>query len=155
MSDCDIVIHAGDIGNAAVLLALEGTRTRVFAVAGNNDSVNSWPVADFGVLSKLAEIHHIHLPLGIISVEHGHRVRDTRRYHEELRRRHPDSAIVVYGHTHIRVVDDSQVPWVINPGASGRERTKGGSSCLVIEAEATNATVFEHVVPPQKNRMTA
>ena len=145
MSDCAIVIHAGDIGDAAVLTALQGPQTKLFAVVGNNDSTLSWGTADHAVLSELPEVHHIRLPFGTISVEHGHRVWDTRRYHEVLRHRHAQSQIVVFGHTHVRTIDDSKVPWVINPGASGRERTRGGPSCLVIDAGDSSPKVYEHV----------
>jgi len=40
----------------------------------------------------------------------------------------------VYGHTHRKVIDDFRRPWVVNPGAAGATRTRGGASCLVLTA---------------------
>jgi hypothetical protein len=42
--------------------------------------------------------------------------------------------MVVYGHTHKKVIDDYQQPWVVNPGAAGSTRTRGGASCLILTA---------------------
>jgi len=149
VSDCAAAIHAGDIGGAAILDSLQPERGSVFAVAGNNDARHTWNESEWNALESLPEIHHIVFRCGVISVEHGHRVRDTRRYHEELRQRHADSALVVYGHTHVRVIDRSQSPWVINPGASGKERTKGGPSCLTVEINEREIEVFEHRFKPR------
>ena len=46
--------------------------------------------------------------------------------HTDLRWDHADARLIVYGHTHIRVVDQKEVPWVVNPGASGKVRNHGG-----------------------------
>ena len=54
--------------------------------------------------------------------------------HDSLREAHADSRVVVYGHTHAMTQDRSSQPWVINPGAAGNERTKGGPSCLILTA---------------------
>lgn len=116
----------------------------VFAVAGNNDVDFKWQTSDLEVLNSLSDRQTIVLSGGNISVEHGHTVRDTRRYHEVLRKRYPDSRAVVYGHTHVRVIDQSEMPWVLNPGAAGRNRTRGGPSCLILETEGQNWSVTEH-----------
>ena len=116
----------------------------VFAVTGNNDDEFKWQSSELEVLNSLSDRQTIVLSGGIISVEHGHTVRDTRRYHEVLRKRYPDSRAVVYGHTHVRVIDQSETPWVLNPGAAGRNRTRGGPSCLILEAERQNWSVSEY-----------
>ncbi len=144
LSECTIAIHAGDIGGAQVLESLNSNCEVVFAVAGNNDAQHIWKETEWEVLQSLPEVHHIVLRCGVVTVEHGHRVRDTRRYHDELRQRHHQSTLIVYGHTHVRVIDQCELPWVVNPGASGKERTHGGPSCLIIEMLDNNMKVFEH-----------
>ena len=148
VTGCDAAIHAGDIGGAQMLSALQPTQGLVYAVVGNNDTESKWSQCEQPALKELPEVFNINVEgLGNIAVEHGHRVRNTKRYHEELRARHSDSKIIVYGHTHIRVIDKTQSPWVINPGAAGKERTGGGPSCLVVEVSDSGIQVEEHVFP--------
>ena len=119
----------------------------VFAVAGNNDTKEKWKPSEWSILKSLPECHEIRLPGGIISVEHGHRIRNCSRYHEELRSRHPESRVVIYGHSHRRVVDSTLQPWVVNPGASGRNRTFGGPSCLILETTGGDWNIAEYSYP--------
>ncbi|MDE0308309.1 MAG: metallophosphoesterase family protein [Acidiferrobacterales bacterium] len=141
VSESTLAVHAGDIGSAAVLNELSPKIGRVMAVRGNNDITANWHADDAHLLEFIPSVQHILLTSGTITVEHGHTVRDincyeadlTDRYHEELRGRYPDSRVVVYGHTHRRVIDQAHRPWVINPGAAGRVRTRDGPSCLLIE----------------------
>ncbi len=154
-SSCNAVIHAGDIGTASVIRSLEPMDGFIFAVAGNNDVASKWPNADLDILESLPGSYEIVLPSGKIAVEHGHKVRDARRYHESLRMKHSDCRAVIYGHTHVRVIDSSTTPWMINPGAAGRIRTRGGPSCCVIEICAEKWTVEEVVfdfIPAKKRR---
>ena len=76
------------------------------------------------------------LPGGLLVVEHGHRLGGMPS-HDDFRWDHAEARLVVYGHTHIRVIDKKEEPWVVNPGASGKERTHGGPSCLVLHASET------------------
>lgn len=147
VSKCSMVIHAGDIGSATVLNELAPKKGIVIAVKGNNDTETIWDKAESYLLEFLPLVQQVRLPGGTISVEHGHKVRDTNRYHEELRSRHPDSKLIVFGHTHLRAIDRTQLPWVINPGAAGRVRTHGGPSCMVVE-------ILDHVWNIQKYRFS-
>ncbi len=144
---CDAAIHAGDIGSKEVLESLRSQCRCLFAVSGNNDLECKWDPAESETVRSLRPVHTIALPGGLITVEHGHTIRDTRRYHEVLRRRYPNSRAVVYGHTHARVIDRSESPWIINPGASGRVRTRGGPPCLILEATSVSWAVTEHCFP--------
>lgn len=144
IADCHVAIHAGDIGSQAVLASMVPASGLVFAVAGNNDTVSKWTPSETDVVSALPKKQSIVAPGGTLVVEHGHTVRDTRRYHEVLRSRHPESRAIVYGHTHVRCIDQDSVPWVLNPGAAGRERTRGGASCLVLAIQSNDWRVTEH-----------
>ena len=152
VSKSTLAIHAGDIGSASVLNELSPKIGKVVAVRGNNDNASNWNSSESYLLEFIPLVQHILLTSGTISVEHGHTVSNASRYHEELRVRHPDSRLVVYGHTHHRVIDQEQRPWVINPGAAGRVRTHGGPSCLVIEISQDDWHVNEFYFQPIRNQ---
>lgn len=133
--ECGIVVHAGDVGNAAVLETLQAARAHVIAVRGNNDVASKWPRADRSVLDNLEDIARVELPGGTLIATHGNRYPPSLR-HARLRAAFPDARAIVYGHSHHLVVDDETDPWVVNPGAAGRARTFAGPSCLVLDASA-------------------
>ena len=45
---------------------------------------------------------------------------------QALRAAHPQARGIVYGHTHRLLIDRSEEPWVLNPGAAGRIRNGSG-----------------------------
>jgi putative phosphoesterase len=132
--DCDIAVHAGDIGNAAVLQALEPRSGKIVAVLGNNDVAGKWPATDRKLLKHLPSEAELGLPGGILHVEHGHRVNPVSARHAKLRKRHPHARAILYGHSHRLNCDLGNAPWVLNPGAAGYSRTFGGPSCLLLHA---------------------
>ena len=125
--DCDIAVHAGDICGSDIIELMKPKRGKVYVVTGNNDpychtkKIQLPKVLSFDVCGEKITIEHGH--------EHGHHQPD----HDSLRNSHPDSKIIIYGHTHKQVIDKTATPWVVNPGAAGKTRTRGGPSCLVIE----------------------
>ena len=123
---CDYAIHAGDVCGEAILNSMQPKTGTLFAVAGNNDIYchegNALP----------NEIS-LDLPDGKISIEHGHQHGMSQPSHQSLRKKHADSRIIVYGHTHKQVVDKEALPWIINPGAAGLIRNHGGPSCLILD----------------------
>ncbi len=129
---CDHIVHAGDIFNAHVLSQLKPIK-QLIAVAGNNDFSDFWKDEEAEIVNDLPSIDTLELPGGLLAVEHGHRF-GNHPEHEKLRAAHDDARIIVYGHTHHRVIDQDAEPWVVNPGASGKVRTHGGPSCLVLHA---------------------
>lgn len=131
---CDKIIHAGDICGAHVLEQLKAINQDVTAVAGNNDASGLWPVEENHVVNSLPQQAEIELPGGKLAVEHGHRHGMHQPCHDALRQSHPGARVVVYGHTHTMLVDKEHNTWVVNPGAAGHTRTRGGSSCLVLTA---------------------
>ena len=133
ISQADIAVHAGDIGNAGVLSSMQPKTGRVIAVAGNNDHSILWSAEESEVLDSIPEIAELELPGGSIAIEHGHR-HGFNPDHQSLRKAHPNVKLVIYGHTHQQVIDDSSTPWVVNPGAAGATRTNGGPSYLLLTA---------------------
>ncbi len=137
--DCDYAIHAGDIMGAHILEQLH-PRKVVIAVAGNNDVAAMWNRNEADIVSALPKSTSLKLPGGTIGIEHGHRLGGFPD-HDQLRWDHADVKLVVYGHTHKRIIDKQAEPWIVNPGAAGRERTKGGPSCLILSASEVEWTI--------------
>ena len=144
---CELVVHAGDMGNAAVLFALRDACSDVRAVRGNNDVAAKWPAADRTVLGTLPVSSDIELPGGVLAVEHGDRFPVATR-HARLRQAHATARAVLYGHSHRLAIDDSATPWVLNAGAAGRARTHGGPSCLLLSASVRRWRVIAHRFEP-------
>ena len=108
LTGVDLILHGGDVGGPAVLLALAAIAP-VHAVGGNTDSP------------------HDHLPPSIdttlegvrIHVSHGHELGSPTP--EALVARYA-AEVIVYGHTHRRQLTEIGTTIVINPGAAGPRR---------------------------------
>lgn len=129
-----IAVHAGDIGCAAVLEALQPRTGLVIAVRGNNDMPGKWAEEEQAVLSDLPLEATVYLPGGLLAVVHGDRMGRAAKVPERLRRLYPQARAVVYGHSHRVMCNRDESPWILNAGASGRTRTFGGPSCLLLHA---------------------
>lgn len=143
VNQCDYIVHAGDIFNAQIIEQLQPKQT-LLAVAGNNDYPAAWKAEEADIVSALPDTGRLELPGGVIIVEHGHRL-GNKPDHQQLRVDHAEARLIVYGHTHHRIIDQSAKPWVVNPGASGRVRTHGGPSCLILNARESHWS-FEIVI---------
>ncbi|WP_246237867.1 metallophosphoesterase family protein [Caldichromatium japonicum] len=143
---CDLALHGGDIGHAAILAQLQPRLGRVLAVFGNNDVARKWPEEDRRLLVHLPEWLEQPLPGGTIALIHGHQI-PARGRHDLLRARFPQARAIVYGHSHRLETDLSRLPWVLNPGAAGRSRTYGGPSCLVLIANEQDWQIETHRFP--------
>ena len=132
---CRLAVHAGDIGSGAVLDVLARSNRRVAAVRGNNDVPAKWDPGEHRRLGALPWEAALSLPGGLLTVTHGHQIDSLERRHGWLRERYPDARVVVYGHTHRRCIDRSARPWIVNPGAAGRNRTFGGPSLIVVDVD--------------------
>jgi hypothetical protein len=131
VNGCDYIIHAGDICGASVLQQLR-PGISLHAVAGNNDHPAAWHADDHHVVKALPKQISLDLPGGRVIIEHGDRLGNSPD-HDQFRWDHAEARMIVYGHTHKRVIDQSAEPWVINPGAAGNVRTRGGPSCLILQ----------------------
>jgi putative phosphoesterase len=131
--ECGVVVHAGDVGNVAVLETLGAGGANVIAVRGNNDVPAKWAHGDRSALDKLDDVARIDLPGGVLVATHGDAYPASKR-HACLRAKFSEARAVVYGHSHRLVVDETASPLILNPGAAGRARTYGGPSCLLLRA---------------------
>jgi putative phosphoesterase len=129
---CDIAIHAGDVGNAHVMESIQPKSGKVHFVRGNNDVASKWPDEHKERMHELQESDTVEVPGGSIAVIHGHKQNPVAARHALLRKRYPYARAIVYGHSHRLCIDQEQLPWVLNPGAAGKARTFGGPSCLIL-----------------------
>ncbi len=109
--EADVILHAGDVLDPAVLSAL-GERAPVHAVLGNNDRL---------LRGRLPEVLQVELDGVVVGMIHdsGSRAGRGRR----MGRRFPDAGVVVYGHSHepcIEQVPDG--PLLVNPGSPTQRR---------------------------------
>jgi putative phosphoesterase len=146
--DCDMAVHAGDIGDIAVIRALRPRLRRTIAVLGNNDTRAKWSAQQYAVLDTIPLCARLQLAGGTLVVEHGHRTGKVATRHQALRERHPDARLIVYGHSHRLCCDLDAEPWVVNPGAAGRARTFGGASCLVLHIRDARWDIATHRFAP-------
>lgn len=134
VGECDVAVHAGDVGGADVLLSLQ-PRDEVVAIRGNNDTADTWGNGEHHLLETLPREATVDLPGGHLVVLHGDDGGSLEQRHRRYRRQYGDAAAVVYGHSHRLLVDQSEMPWLLNPGAAGRTRTYGGPSCLILTCD--------------------
>jgi len=142
--DCDIAVHAGDIGSVEVIRALRPRLRRTVVVRGNNDTHAKWSAAQHALLNSIPVCARLELAGGTLVVEHGHRAGRVATRHQALRERYPDARLIVYGHSHRLCCDLDKQPWVVNPGAAGRARTFGGASCLVLHIRDRHWRIETH-----------
>jgi putative phosphoesterase len=128
LAGVDMILHAGDIGNPAVLDTLREIAP-VVAVRGNNDkgewaeSLPDWEVAEIGAVSiyMLHDLKEIDInPVGTFQV-------------------------VVSGHSHKPAVEERRGVLYLNPGSAGPRRFSLPISVahLKIEASTVNAKLTE------------
>jgi putative phosphoesterase len=152
VAQCDLAVHAGDIGGLAVLQRIRPRSGRVIAVRGNNDNRKEWPHGDVHGLLALDRVARLALPGGELAVIHGHRSGPLYERHRKLREHFPEVRAVVVGHSHRPACDCAEQPWILNPGAAGRFRTFGKPGCLVLEIVDGDWSVEQHCLSPLPRR---
>lgn len=109
--DVDEIIHAGDVGDAAILTELE-VIAPVNCVYGNVDSPD--------VRERSREVLELERAGHHIAVIHGHQLGAPKV--EGLVEMFPDAGVIVYGHTHQPLVREVGDTLVVNPGSAGHRR---------------------------------
>jgi putative phosphoesterase len=106
LAGVDRIIHAGDIGNAAIIEALEAIAP-LDVVRGNNDT-GAWAAAI---------PHSQTLAYGGVQIYLLHDI-------NELKGRMPPVRVVVAGHSHRPLVEERDSVLRVNPGSAGPRRFK-------------------------------
>ncbi|MEM9292970.1 MAG: metallophosphoesterase family protein [Acidobacteriota bacterium] len=113
LSGCDLLLHAGDVGDISLLRALR-TLAPVTAVRGNVDTA--------GAVSELpASAHGTLDPPGTASGE-GPVYRMTHRREDIPLAWFSDSRLLVFGHSHRPELERRGECLLLNPGACGHRR---------------------------------
>lgn len=118
----EAILHAGDIGSLDIITTLE-TLAPVHAVHGNTD--------DFGIRAHYGESVSVELAGVKIMIAHGHLFGALTP--DRLRATFPDADVIIFGHTHVPLVDRTTRPVVINPGAAGPARFQLKPSVAILE----------------------
>ena len=127
------ILHAGDIGNPAIVSALEAIAP-VVAVQGNVDA--GTPLARRFPATKRLSIEGLNIHMTHVGGQPAALV----RWLPEPR---PD--VYIFGHSHVALLETLDGVVFLNPGAAGRPRFGGGLSVAILDIEAGRATV--RIVP--------
>lgn len=119
----DLIVHGGDLSALAVLEELEALGPPVRAVHGNADEP-----AVRAVLPKELVVEAEEARLGVVHVP-GPAVGRA----ERLVRRFPGCDAVLFGHTHLPVVERHGDVWILNPGSPTERRRGPFHSFLLLE----------------------
>lgn len=139
LSECRLILHAGDIVGGGVLAELKQRCDRLIAVRGNNDTPTQWPHHEEEVLRQIPYQRTVSLPGGDVLLTHGYQCQKgvstpSQDFVKCLRERYPRVRAIIFGHTHKMVKECQTFPWVLNPGAAGKRLVRIGPSCLILEA---------------------
>ncbi len=115
-SDVDLIIHAGDIGNLDIIVALQSLAP-VHAVYGNTDGFELRKDLKFLIQFEVLGFTFIvtHMPI-------------------KLKQTDLNSGVIkVFGHTHFAEIKPGKDSFIINPGSAGRPHKDGKYSVALLE----------------------
>jgi putative phosphoesterase len=110
LTEADLVLHTGDVTSRDFLDRL-GTRTRLHVVRGNNDIA----------LDDLPETVELVVEAVPIAMVHDSGARTGRR--GRMHQRFPRARVVLFGHSHIPLLEDDGALLLLNPGSPTDRRT--------------------------------
>ena len=117
----ELILHAGDVGHPPIITELQAIAP-VHAVYGNTDG--------FDIHALCKEKIELELAGKRIVVVHGHELGSPNP--QNLRLMYKNADLIVYGHTHKPLLDESESPVVVNPGAAGPARFKLRPSVAIL-----------------------
>ena len=122
----DLIIHGGDFSTVATLRELEAVGPPVQAVYGNADepALRELLPKELVVEAGGVRIGLVHIPGPAAGRE------------ERLVRRFPGCDAVLFGHTHLPVVERHGDVWLLNPGSPTERRRAPAHTMLLLEVEA-------------------
>jgi putative phosphoesterase len=119
----DLILHAGDLSAVSALEELRALGPPVHAVCGNADepALRAALPRELVVEAGEARIGMVHIPGPAAGRE------------ERLVRRFPGCDAVVFGHTHLPVVERCGRVWLLNPGSPTERRRGPFRSFLLVQ----------------------
>jgi putative phosphoesterase len=133
----DLVIHAGDFSTAEVHDELAGIANRLVGVHGNVD--------DAALRRRLPERAEVEVAGALIAVVHD--AGPARGRLERLRRLFPDAHAVVFGHSHMPLLERDGGFQIFNPG-SPTERRRAPVRTMGVAKMGNEGLRFRHVELP-------
>ena len=127
LDHADLILHCGDVVEDGLLAGLARIAP-VHAVLGNND------IALRGRLPEQLVVTAEGVRIGMV-----HDSGPTKGRPARMRRRFPDSAVVVFGHSHAPCCEagvDGQ--WLVNPGSPTQRRRAPGHTLALLEVAGGN-----------------
>ncbi|PYC76063.1 YfcE family phosphodiesterase [Micromonospora arborensis] len=141
IEDADVVIHAGDWVDEALLDAMTARSRRLIGVYGNNDGP--------ALRARLPEVARVELGGLRVAVVHETGARTGRE--KRCAERFPDVDLLVFGHSHIPW--DTEAPGglrLLNPGSPTDRRSQPHATYLTTEVRAGRLSKVElHRIPPR------
>ena len=134
LAGCTRILHAGDIGGAAIIDALASIAP-VTAVRGNND-IDSWGAALPGCATVDTDGLRIHLLHDIADIAIDPRATGVR--------------VVISGHSHMPLIGERGGVLYINPGSAGPRRFRLPISVAILDINGGDvaARIVELALPP-------
>ncbi|HKG35141.1 MAG TPA: YfcE family phosphodiesterase [Solirubrobacterales bacterium] len=130
----DVTLHAGDVSAAVVLVEISRAARRLHAVHGNVDA----PELRRGLPEEVS----IRVEEAKIALVHD--AGPAKRRLERLRRRFPDADAVVFGHSHMPLLEQGRGFQIFNPGSPTQRRRAPSHTFGVAAVDGTEIR-FEHV----------
>jgi putative phosphoesterase len=118
LRDADAILHAGDIASVGAYEALCALGPPVYAVVGNVDEPALGEVLPE---ERVVELGGVTFGMRHIAVSE-----------ESLLERFPGCAAVVFGHSHLPVVERRGAVWLLNPGSPTERRRAPFHSMIVV-----------------------
>jgi putative phosphoesterase len=139
VADADVVLHAGDWVDEALLDELERRSARLIGVAGNNDGPELW--------ARLPEVARAEL--GGLRWAVVHETGSAKGREARCAAEYPDVDVLVFGHSHIPW--DTTAPGglrLLNPGSPTDRRSQPARTYMTAQVHAGNLTeVTLHRLP--------
>jgi putative phosphoesterase len=127
------ILHAGDVGDPGILVELAAIAP-VTAVWGNVDGM--------GIRVRVPEVARLELGGVRIAIIHGMQFGSPTPH--KVAAAHPDTGLVVFGHSHRPSIQQVGPTLAVNPGSAGPRRFK--DPVTVALAEIENGTVQARLV---------
>ena len=122
----DLILHAGDLVSRSVLDELRSFGPPVHAVYGNVDEQTVRDELPARIVVEAAALR-----IGMV-----HNPGSARGREERLIRQFPECAAVVFGHTHVPVIERHAGVWLLNPGSPTERRRAPFHSMLILTIAA-------------------
>jgi uncharacterized protein len=134
LREADAILHAGDFMERSVLEDLQALGPPVHAVRGNVDSAE--------LQARLPLVRLVPVEDVVIAMVHDSGPAAGRL--ERLRRRFPDAAAAVFGHSHIPLLESGGGFTIFNPGSPTERRRAPGHTMGIAEVDGSSVS-FELV----------